>query len=136
VLVMIVVAIIFYRKGKGKTTLTDLPTEGLNASTGNGGVNLSGVQVSTNDLIQMAADMHEDINCIFCTRNSALYERVAALSDTDLGRLYNMYNTKYQAQDKETMLQALQGELTGAFSTTFAGNVKSIISRLEKYNLK
>jgi hypothetical protein len=138
ILVVIVVAIIFYRKGKSKTTLSELPTDAPEGSgTGNGGVNMSGQQISTNEVTLLAADLHEDIHEIFGTRNTSLYERLANLSDTDLIRVYNTYNTKYQAEDNETMLEALESEFSLAlFSTSYTGNVNSIISRLRKYNTK
>ena len=136
VLIIIVIAVIFYRKGKNKTTIADLPKdEPSNGETGNGGVNLSGSQVSVNQLALYASLLYDDITCFFCSRNGKLYADLALLSDTDLVKLYNVYNTMYQSKLKETMLQSLQNEVTDVFFSA-QQNMASIIKRLQKYNLK
>lgn len=125
--ILVIVAIYFYRKGKKTTTIADLPNDVPTGGTGNGGVILSGSQTSANEIALMAEQVHEDINCVFCLRNTALYERISVLSDTDLIKLYNVYNSKFQAQDGETLLQALDNEFA---------NFDVIKNRLRKYNVK
>jgi hypothetical protein len=126
-IIIIIVAVIFYRKGKKNTTLSDLPNDNPTVNNGNGGVNMNGNQISANEVVLLADQVHADIHCIFCTRNYALYERLGVLSDTDLVRVYNAYNSKYQAEDGETMLQALDNEFA---------NFDTLKNRLRKYNAK
>jgi len=135
-IILAIVAIYFYRKGKKQVTISDIPTDNPQTTTGNGGVNMSGQQLSVNEIVSLADQIHEDVNCVFCTRNTALYQRVASLSDTDLVRIYNAYNSKYQSKDGETMLEALKKELTAMFSSSAIPNMQSIINRLIKYNVK
>lgn len=137
ILVIIVVAVIFYRKGKKQTTAADLPLDtpgGGNNSTGNGGVNLSGNQLSSNQIVLYADQVFDDIDCVFCTRNAKLYADLAIVSDTDLVKIYNAYNAKYQTKHGETMLQALKAEYFSLF--TGDQNFDAVIARLQKYNLK
>lgn len=129
-IVFIIVAIVFYRKGKKTTTIADLPKDNPNTgTTGNGGVQLSGNQISENDVAGYREKLHSDIYDIFALRNNQLYAELVLLSDTDLVRIYNAYNSKYQAKEGETLLQALKNEyLLGV-------NGNNVIKRLEKYNL-
>lgn len=132
IILLVIFSFYFYYRGKKQTTISKLPTD--NPAAGNGGVQVSGAQISDNDVSLLADQLYDDITSIFQFRNNSLYERLVALSDTDLVRIYNAYNTKYQSKNGETLLQALKNEITAWFGNA-KYNMEAIINRLSKYNL-
>lgn len=67
-------------------------------------------------------------------RDGAIYATILQLSNANLVKIYNDWNERYYALDKETMIQAMQGETYGNFNAT-AHNAASIISRLKGMGL-
>ncbi len=75
----------------------------------------------------LAENLHEDIHCNFCFRDSDLYDELSALSNNYLVGVSNIYNHYYELDDDETFYQALKNEYY-TFGT--AGKVDAILDRL------
>lgn len=79
----------------------------------------------------LAENLHEDIFCIWCTRNKEIYSDLSILSNNYLVAVSNIYNEIYEINDSETFYQAMNNEyysLTGG--DKLRGLVDGILSRL------
>lgn len=114
----------FYKRGKKQVTLQSLPGElPGNPSSGN-------VTGASNDEIKsIANNLFEDISGLnFLGHNQAPYDAANLLNDADMIKLYNTFNTQYQAELEETLTVALDNEVGLGTS----GDI--LIKRLKKLN--
>jgi hypothetical protein len=126
VLILLIIAGIYiYRQGKKKTTIQALPGE-LPGNPGSGNVN----GASNDEIKSIANDIYEDIDGfnVFGHDNKP-YDSAVLLNDTDIVKLYNTYNTLYQAKLGETLTQSLENEKF--WENT---NPDNLIKRLKKLN--
>ncbi len=124
-LFLVVLAIVFYKKGKNNVTLQSLPGElPGNPSSGN----ITGA--SNDEIKNIANQLYEDMSGFNgAGHNYEPYERAALLNDTDLIKLYNTFNTLYQKDSGETLTEWISNERY--FNP---GTPGLIISRLKKLN--
>jgi hypothetical protein len=95
----------FYRQGKKTVTLQALP----NDLPGNPGSVSAGA--SNNEIKLIAQQLYDDMDGYnFAGHNYDPYNRAITLSDTDLVKLYNTFNSLYQADSKETLKQWIESE--------------------------
>jgi hypothetical protein len=70
---------------------------------------------------------------IMFAHNNELLQSVANLSDSQLVAVYNDWSKRYFEKDKETMTQALEGEVWPG-DPSWSAIKDGIVSRLKKYN--
>lgn len=123
----IIVILVFFFIGKsyGRNVApkpVDLPPD-TGGTGGNAGAQLPEAQIQ-----RLVDDLKEDIYS-WGTRNSEPYVQLLALSNTDYVRAYNDWNSRYYKLDKETLRQAIEGEVLSATSFTFANIKPQLINR-------
>lgn len=132
VLVIIVAfSFYFYKKGKKTTSIQDLPGDLPNSTNQNN--NPAGV--SNSEILQLVSDLYEDMNGVnFWGHDNSLFQKLLTYSDTDFVKVYNTFNSKYQADSGETFTQWLTNEtnVTGNFMVL----KESILNRCAKLNLR
>jgi hypothetical protein len=130
VIIVAIIAYLFYRKGKKQVSTQYAPNDLPYGSPGNGAGQSGGA--SNSEIKQIANDMHDDMSGLnlFTGHDMEPYQRALVLSDTDFVRLYNTFNGLYQADSGETMTQWIDNE-------KFYNNeiTDTILSRCAKLNL-
>lgn len=100
VVIVGVIAYYFYQKGKAKPTIENLPPDlsGTTTTTGT-------TPTSNSQLQELAGQIYEDAigANVFSNHDESIYERALALSNTDFVQLYNIFNSLYQPELKETL---------------------------------
>lgn len=119
----------FYRQGKKGITIQTLPTDTTTNPT-TGTVNTG----SSNTEIKEVADglYNEMAGLNFLGHKMEFYKRALLYSDTDLVRLYNMFNTIYQTNTGETLVKWIENE---EYSSIFENEAYILLARLKKLNL-
>lgn len=74
-------------------------------------------------------ELTQDIYEIFGVRNVSIYDRVASLNDAELMEVYNDYSVHPANEDKETLIQAMNGEVYG-FTMSGPPNILDRLTRL------
>lgn len=130
--VLFVVWYFGYKRGSKKTTISPLTGDDPNSTDPNN--NPAGM--SDSDIKMLASNLHDDMEgSNFFGHNDDLFSKVTELSDTDVQRLYNEFNTQYQSDSGQTFTQWIAGE-AGAWSGGVFDNLRtSILARLAKLNL-
>lgn len=127
-LTIIAVGVYFYRKGR-KTTTTQFTPYDLPGNTTNT-PQMAGA--SNAEIKSIANGLYNEMKGVnFFGHDMEFYKRALLLSDTDIVKLYNTFNTLYQAESNETLTKWLQSEL---FSSTFEREGLLLIDRLTKLN--
>lgn len=75
----------------------------------------------------LAENIREDIYCVWCTRDTELYDDLSLLGNNHLVAINNMYNQMFELQDEETFYQALNNE---TFWGDTDGKVEAIKDRM------
>ena len=103
---LVVLAYFFYKKGKKSITTQYLPGD-LPGNPSSG----SDTGASNSEIKALANELFNDIDGFNgLGHNNDVYNRVILLSDTDLVKLYNTFNTLYQQRLEETMTVAIDNE--------------------------
>lgn len=76
----------------------------------------------------------KDLDCVFCTHDSAPYEALMRLSNSQLVSIYNDWNARYFKKNNETLIQAIEADFT-VWNSTWATTASNVITRLESLNL-
>jgi len=129
VLILLVgLAYFFYRKGKKTVSIQTLPSD-LPGDV-SGGTAVAG---ASNDQIKLVANgLFTDMDGYnWSGHNYEPYNQAIAFSDTDLVKLYNAFNTLYQADSGQTLKQWIESE-----SYAFADIPQSLLARFAKLNLR
>ena len=99
-------------------------------------------QTPQNEIDQMSVDIHSDFGSFYgltdqLGHNMDLWNKVLVLSDTDLVRLNNAYNTKYQSQDGTDFFNKLNSQSTVLLwnGDTWSVVKQALIDRLTKLNI-
>lgn len=125
--VVVAIAIFFYRKGKKTVTIQTLPNDLPGEPSGSG----SAVGTSNNEIKLIANALYEDMSGFnYSGHDYEPYNRAIVLSDTDLVRLYNTFNTLYQTESKETLKQWILNE-----NYYYSDVPNSLLARFAKLNL-
>lgn len=115
----------FYKRGKKQVTLQYLPGE-LPGNPSSGNV----IGASNDEIKSIAIALYQDMNGFNAFgHNYEPYQRAVQLSNNDLLKLYNTFNTMYQGQSGETLTQWISNE-----RYTSVDLPSAIISRLSKLN--
>lgn len=115
----------FYRRGKKQVTLQYLPGE-LPGNPTSGNV----VGASNDEIKEIAQELYNDMAGFnVFGHNYEPYRRAVGLSNTDLLKLYNTFNTMYQKESNETLTSWISSE-----RYTNTDLPSAIISRLTKLN--
>lgn len=116
----------FYHKGKKTVTIQALPED----LPGNPGSVNSG---SSNDEIKIVAQsLYDDMKGFnYAGHNYEPYNKAITFSDTDIVKLYNTFNTLYQADSGETLTQWITNE-----NYYYSDIPDSLLKRFAKLNLK
>ncbi len=127
IVIVILVAVLFYIKGRKTVTIAKLPTDpGGNATA-----------ASEGEISRIATALYNDMNGFnwFFSHSTAPYSDALTLSDTDFVKLYNFFNTKYQKESGETLVGWMNAEnvLPTDSIYTLMGQMNS---RFGKLNLK
>ncbi len=106
-LLLILLAWYFYKRGKRTTTIQQAP--GQLPGQGSNGPNISGA--SNDELKTLSQELYQDMSGYnWIGHDIEPYQRALALNDGDLVKLYNAFNTLYQADSKQTLKQWIEGE--------------------------
>lgn len=124
VVLMVIVGVWFYVKGKRKTTIAPPPQDNPDGSTNN----VYGV--SSAEIAVISDQLYQDMDGFNLTgHDSAPYEKLSALSDTDFVKVYNAFNTKYQ-KEGGTLKEWIEDE-----SYAFDDVVEAILTRMGRLGL-
>lgn len=63
------------------------------------------------NLKALAESIYNDIHCVWCSRDTALYTDLSTLGNNELIGISNMYNKMYEKDHDETLYQALDNEV-------------------------
>lgn len=131
IILLILVGIYFYYKGKDQVTISKLPP---NDNLTNPSGNSSGVGQSV--LTQLATNLYNDMSGISWLSNhdESLFEQALALSNYDFTQLYNIYNTKYEKDNGKTLMQMVQSCVAIPY-TAFETAKNGMINRFGSLNL-
>jgi hypothetical protein len=127
VLLIGIVAAIFYFKGKNQVTLQYSPGE----LPGNPG---SGTQygASNNELKTLSQDLYDEMNGYnILGHDMGPYKRAVYLNDNDLIKLYNTFNTMFQKESDQTLYEWIDNEKFNSHDITDA-----LLAKMAKLNLK
>jgi hypothetical protein len=128
IIVVVLVCLFWYvyRRGKRQTTLQDpgkLP--GDNTGTVNTGS-------SNDDLKLLVQAIHDDMDGLnWAGHDITAYQRALQLSDTDLIKLYNAFNSLYQQDSGQTLVEWITNEKYFNHEVTDA-----LLAKMAKLNLK
>ena len=121
---VIAVAIFYYRKGKKETKNTNpnlLPDGSTGGTTG----------ASNDEIKNLANEMFKDMNGwnILNGWNTSIYSRALLLNDADIIKLYNTFNAYYQSKYDQSLTEFI-------YSEQFKPSVMVLLEqRLRKLNL-
>ena len=124
-LFLVVLAYIFYKRGKKQVTLQSAPGElPGNPSSGN-------VTGASNDEIKrIANNLYADMNGFNgLGHDYEPYRNALLLNDPDLVKLYNAFNTMYQSKSGQTLTQWILSE-----RYYYPGDPSLLVQRLKKLN--
>jgi hypothetical protein len=125
IIFLVVLAYVFYRRGKKQVTLQSAPGE-LPGNPQSG--NVSGA--SNDEIKRLANNFYEDMNGFNgLGHNYEPYTQALLLNDGDLVKLYNAFNTIYQKDSGQTLTQWILSE-----RYTSPGEPGLLVSRLKKLN--
>ena len=129
-LLIIGVALFFYFKGKKTTTQAPLLIDNPDGQPTGQGNNVYGV--SAGEISRISDALHNDMAGFNLFGHDVQpYQDLIALSDTDFGKVYNDFNTKYQPNSGSTLTGWINSE-----SFAFNDVADSIRQRLGRLNLK
>lgn len=127
-LIVIAVGIWFYRKGKKQTTIAAPPAD----NAGGGATNNNPAGVSNSEISMLADALYQEMDGVSLWRNIDPYIDLMVLSDTDFVKVYNMFNTKHQAEGDGTLKEWIESESgIGEFATVQA----AIVARMARLSL-
>jgi uncharacterized protein (UPF0333 family) len=127
-LFLIILAVYFYKQGAKKTSIQIPPEDQPGSTSGNN--NAAGV--SNSEIKNLSNSIYKDIDGFnLFGHDNTPYDAAVLLSDTDIVRLYNAFNTEYQSKLSETLTQALINEKFWENSSP-----DTLIARLQKLNCK
>lgn len=125
ILFLVLLGWYFYRQGKKTVTLQSAPGE-LPGSPGSGNI----VGASNDEIKRIANNLYTDMSGLNgLGHNYEPYEAAVLLTDSDIVKLYNAFNTMYQQNSGETLTQWISNERY--FSPNTPG---TLVSRLKKLN--
>jgi hypothetical protein len=118
----------FYRQGKKGITIQALPfDQPTNPSTGA----TQGAPTNDNQIKVLAGSLYSDMEGFnYGGHDYAPYNEAITLSDTDLVKLYNVFNTLYQVKSGQTLKQWIESE-----NYYYADVPNSLLKRFAKLNL-
>ncbi|HYD20019.1 MAG TPA: hypothetical protein VEB40_00990 [Flavipsychrobacter sp.] len=130
-ILLLVIGIVIYsagnRKGKskGQVNISTLPADLAGGQ---------GAQASESEIRQLASEIYEDMKGLnVWGHNITPWQRVLALSDTDLVRLSNEFNTSYQKESEQTLKEWVDSEVGGG--TAWPTVRETVLTRLNKLNI-
>lgn len=88
-------------------------------------------------LQQIAGAMYDDMKGfnIFSIHNPTPYEQALALSNTNFVELYNIFNSRYQGENGETLTQWIMAEGTDPIGGVWTVITNAMLNRLNSLNL-
>lgn len=105
-LFLVILAYIFYKRGKAQVTLQSAPGE-LPGSPSSG--NITGA--SNDEIKRIANNLYADMNGFNGLGHTyEPYNQALLLNDADLVKLYNAFNTMYQSKSGQTLTQWILSE--------------------------
>jgi hypothetical protein len=129
VLFLVALSAYFYHQGKKGITIQTLPNDTTTDPT-TGQVNTG---LSNTSIKEVADGLYNEMNGLnLLGHKMEYYKRALLFSDTDLVRLYNMFNTEYQQTSSETLVKWIEGE---QYSSIFENEANILFARLQKLNL-
>jgi hypothetical protein len=122
------VAIYYYKKGKKTVSIQEIPSD-LPGNPGSG----SGTTGASNAEIKLVAQqLYSDMKgWNWAGHNYEPYTRALVFSDSDIVKLYNTFNTLYQTESGETLVQFMDNE---AYADSDVPD--ALLQRFAKLNLK
>lgn len=127
ILVIGIVATVFYFKGKKQVTLQYTPGQ-LPGNPGSG----TTYGASNDELKTLAQDLKDEMTGLnLLGHDMEPYKRALVLNDTDLIKLYNTFNTLYQKESGSTLYQWIDDEKFSDHSVT-----DTLLNKMAKLNLK
>lgn len=125
ILIIGIVAAVFYFKGKKQVTLQYTPGE-LPGSTG------TNYGASNDEIKTIAQSMYDDMNGLnLLGHNMDSYKRALVLNDADLIKLYNAFNIAYQSEGEGTLYEWIDDEKFSDNTVT-----DTLLNKMAKLNLK
>jgi len=129
-LLIFLVAIYFYYRGKSQITIAPLPIDDPAHPAGNTG------GASDSEISRIATDLHTDMSgAAWNGHDNEPWKNSLALSDTDFTKLYNFFNTKYQSEHDSTLTGWVNDEQAWTDFTWYELR-NAVLKRLGKLNLK
>lgn len=128
--IVLILVFFFIGKAYGKS----LPPKPVTLPPDGSGSGQGGAQLSEGAVQKLTDDLYEDIYS-WGTRNSEPYIALLALSNTDFVRVYNDWNARYYFKDKETLKQAIGGEVFSITSFTFVNLKDNLMQRFQTLGL-
>lgn len=129
--VLIIVGVYFYRRGKKTVTIQQVPID--NPTQDNGGsTNNNPAGESQAAITELANRLYNEMNGTNFWRDSAPYNDLLLLSDTDFVKVYNTFNTLHQAESAATLKAWLVDEYGIGEFATFK---EQILTRMGRLNL-
>lgn len=128
--VLVSVAIYFYKKGKKQVSVQVLPYDVAGEPTGTGQPG-TGNGISNNQIKVLVQKLYDDMSGFnWSGHDQAPYQEMSTLSDTDFVRVYNLFNTLYQKESEQTLREWIDNE-----KYAFSFLTDSILQRMAKLNL-
>ncbi len=126
-LILIVVIFIFYRKGKNAGA-TNVNLVSGNADTG-------GVLASDSEIKELSQQIYNDLGGLnaFGSHTIDVYTRVLSLSDTDLTRLYNVFDMAHASEKKGSLVNWVNDDYAIPYSQ-WASTKETLLNRFAKLN--
>lgn len=122
-----IIAVYFYLQGKKTVSIQYTPGE-LPGNPGSG----TGTSASNNEIKVLAGKLYDDMNGLnLLGHNMEPYMDALILSDNDLIKLYNTFNTLYQAKTGQTLYEWIDNEKFYENDIT-----DSLLLKMQKLNLK
>lgn len=130
---LIAFGIYWYKRGKKTTSIAPI----IKDNPGSTAADNNPAGVSDTDIKFLATNLHTDMSgSNFWGHNDDYFQHLLELSDTDFERVYNAFNTEYQAESGQTLIQWVDGENDFFGGGAFASLKQAILARGKKLNLK
>lgn len=130
--ILAVTGFYFYKKGKKKVTAVPLPSD--KPVVIDGEVQNNPFGLSRASIAELSEQLYSDMKGLTILRDNDLYSDWLRLSDTDFVDLYNIFNSKHQADSGATLKEWLYGEV-GVWGSDFNALKKDILTRMSRLNL-
>lgn len=127
-LIILVAGILLYRSGKKsgatKINISNPPSD-----------DAGGAGISTAEINSLSDEIYRDMDGLNgFGHNTDVWQRFLSLSDTDLVKVYNEFNTDYQAESEQTLKEWVYNEST-SFQPQWSIIKETVLQRFAKLNL-